>query len=93
MELYLDNNTVSDLTEILKLRDLPKLIILDCSYNPLASHEDYRIFCIFNLRKLRVLDGVAIDQSEHLEARETYSGRLTDELLKSKLNGRSLAAI
>ncbi len=30
---------------------------------------------------MRVLDGMSIDPSEHLEAKETFSGRLTDEIL------------
>lgn len=38
-----------------------------------------------------MLDGVSIDPHEHQEAKETFSGRLTDELLSVKLNGRKLS--
>jgi hypothetical protein len=54
------------------------------------KEQNYRIFCIFHLRKLRVLDGLSIDPTEHLEAKETFSGRLTEEILVSKLQGRKL---
>jgi hypothetical protein len=38
-----------------------------------------------------VLDGVSIDPNEHLEAKDTFSGRLTEEILVQRLNGRRLA--
>ena len=55
--------------------------------------NNYRIFCIFHLRKLRVLDGLSIDNQEHLEAKETFSGRLTEEILSSRLNGRKFSEV
>ena len=55
--------------------------------------NNYRIYCIFHLRKLRVLDGLSIDNQEHQEAKETFSGRLTEEILASRLNGRNLKEI
>ena len=41
-------------------------------------------------RKLRVLDGISIDPQEHLEAKETFSGRLTEEILNVRLQGRKM---
>jgi len=73
---------------------LPRLIILDCSCNPITSNrQDYRIFCIFTLRKLRVLDGISIDPQEHLEAKETFSGRLTEDMLNLRLQGRRMVDV
>lgn len=40
-----------------------------------------------------MLDGISIDNQEHLEAKETFSGRLTEEILTSRLNGRKLVDI
>lgn len=39
MELYIDNNQVVDIQEVMKLKDLPRLIILDCSCNPIANNR------------------------------------------------------
>ena len=63
MELYLGNNLISDVKETIKLKDLQRLIILDISGNLMSSSfgSNYRIYCIFHLRKLRVLDGMSID--------------------------------
>jgi len=63
MELYLGNNLISDMKETIKLKDLQRLIILDISGNLMNTSfgNNYRIYCIFHLRKLRVLDGLSID--------------------------------
>ena len=57
MELYLGNNLISDTKEISKLKALSKLIILDISGNNLSKDSNYRIYCIYHLRRLKVLDG------------------------------------
>ena len=63
MELYMGNNMLCDIKEIIKLKDLQRLIILDISGNNFSIHrvKNHRIYCIFHLRKLRVLDGISID--------------------------------
>lgn len=61
MELYLGNNLIDDTREITKLKSLSRLIILDISGNNLSRDSNYRIYCIFHLRKLKVLDGVTIE--------------------------------
>ena len=61
-ELYIDNNQIQDVQEGLKLKDLPDVSIVDCSYNPMTQNKQhYRSFTIYHLRKLRVLDGISID--------------------------------
>ena len=99
MELYLGNNLISDMKELVKLKQLSRLIILDISGNLLTTfskeqNNNYRIYCIFHLRKLKVLDGVSIEQAEHMDAKETFAGRLTEEILESRLGpGRKLSDI
>lgn len=82
MELYLGNNLIDEIKEIINLKELQRLIILDISGNNLIRAENYRIYCIFNLRRLRVLDGLSVENSECLEAKETFAGRLTPEILE-----------
>ena len=97
MELYMGNNLIADVKETIKLQDLSRLIILDISGNPMSSgtgnNLNYRIYCIYHLRKLRVLDGVSIDPREHMEAKETFSGRLTDELLHTRIGNQKMGDI
>jgi Leucine-rich repeat (LRR) protein len=87
MELYIGNNKLENLKEISLLKELPKLIILDISGNSLIKEPDSRLHIIFNLKRLKVLDGVGIEQSEQAFAKETFGGRLTKDLLESKLGG------
>ena len=50
------NNRLCELREIQRLRELPKMIILDLAGNPCTAvlPEDYRLFVIYNVRKLKV---------------------------------------
>jgi hypothetical protein len=54
------NNRLVELREVQRLRGLPKLIILDLSGNPCtaAPTDDYRLYVIFNVRKLKVRDAL-----------------------------------
>jgi len=90
MELYAGNNRLQEMREVQRLRELPKLIILDLSGNPCstAAPEDYRLYVIFNVRKLKVLDGAPIEAAEQASAKSKYSGRLTLEFLEERLGHR-----
>lgn len=85
MELYIGNNHVAALKEAQMLKQLPKLIILDLSGNPMCQQRQYRLYCVYYLRKLKVLDGIGVDQGEQQAAREQYSGKLTAEFLADKI--------
>lgn len=93
MELYLGNNQIDEIKEIICLRELQRLIILDISGNNLIKEENYRIYCIFHLRRLRVLDGLSIENPECAEAKETFAGRMTQEILDSKLKGSTMQTV
>jgi len=64
MELYIGNNTITDSKEITYLKNLQKLIILDLSGNPFSRNPNYRIYTLFIIKKLKVLDGISIEASE-----------------------------
>eukprot|EP00762_Andalucia_godoyi_P006959 ANDGO_08261.mRNA.1 Internalin-I len=86
MEFYAGNNKIVSSREVNILKDLPKLIILDLSGNQMCkADEDYRLYAIYCLRKLKVLDGVSIDGNESQRAKEMFAGRLSTETLVERL--------
>ena len=85
MELYIGNNRIVVLKEVQQLKELPKLIILDLLGNPLCESEDYRSYTVYQLRKLKVLDGVGIEANEQQHAKERFAGRLTPDALIERL--------
>lgn len=64
MELYLGNNSIVESKEIALLKNLAKLIILDLSGNPFSRDPNYRVYTLFIIKKLKVLDGISIEASE-----------------------------
>lgn len=54
MELYCGDNDVQALREVTHLRDLSKLIILDLTRTGLAALQEYRLFTIYHLCRLKV---------------------------------------
>ena len=86
-EVYLAGNRVTNGKEVSALRDLPRLIILDLSGNPCVGEEGYRLHTIFQLKKLKVLDGVSIDSTESAVAKDTFAGRISTELLNERVGG------
>ncbi len=89
MELYICSNRIGDLKEVQHIKDLPKLIIVDLSGNTICKSSSYRIYCVYYMRKLKVLDGIGVDAAEQQMAREKYSGKLTSEFLTEKIGVRS----
>ncbi|CAM9760546.1 unnamed protein product [Choristocarpus tenellus] len=77
MELYSGNNEIGSALEVELLRPLSQLIILDTSGNPMCSSPHFRLFVVYKLSKLKVLDGVAVQWQEHTEARSKYSGKVS----------------
>ena len=64
MEVYLGNNNLANSKEINNLKHLSKLIILDLSGNPFSRDANYRVYTLFILKKLKVLDGISIEAQE-----------------------------
>lgn len=85
LELYLSNNAIASEKEAVYLRDLPKLIILDLAGNPCVTLELYRSYVVFQIKRLKVLDGISIDANETQQSRDTFAGRISAELLKERL--------
>ena len=88
LELYMANNRVQSAKEVGTLKANKKLIILDLSGNPVVEDPDYRLYTVYNIQKLKVLDGKGVDSSEISKAKEMYTGRLLAEQVEQILRGR-----
>ncbi|KAL3667330.1 hypothetical protein V7S43_007558 [Phytophthora oleae] len=87
MELYLGNNQIDNLKEIQHLKSLPKLTILDLSGNEITRLPDYRLYSVYYLRRVKVLDGVSVSTQDQSNAKQKYSGKLTFEFILDKCGG------
>lgn len=87
LELYIGENLIGDLKEVRHLSPLQKLIVIDLLGNSLCKEFDYRLYVIFQVKDIKVLDGASVTQIEFEEAREAFTGRLSEELLATKLKG------
>ncbi|KAI8619983.1 hypothetical protein BC830DRAFT_1059795 [Chytriomyces sp. MP71] len=85
MEFYIGNNCIGDLYNIFPMKELPRLIILDVTGNNVCQQPHYRMFTIFHLSRLKILDGASITPKEQSAAKEIYLGKLTIELLGAKI--------
>ena len=93
LELYIGENQITDIKEIRHLANLEKLIVVDLWGNPICKDFDYRLFVIYHIKDVKVLDGISISQSEYEEAKEAFTGRLSEELLQVKLAGKDFSKI
>ena len=93
MELYVGNNQIKHLQEIDYLRHLPKLIIMDSSGNSICNSVDYRPYTLFRMRRLKVLDGSSVQIEEVAHAREKFSGKLSQEVLSTRLGHDSYTQV
>nr|XP_057946424.1 leucine-rich repeat-containing protein 9 isoform X2 [Doryrhamphus excisus] len=94
LELYAGNNQISVSRDIYYLKGLASLIILDLYGNPLyESLKNYRIYVVFHLPSLKALDGTAVDAAECENAKATFGGRLTPDLVAEKLGHSDYANI
>ena len=84
-EIHACGNFISNLRELSNLKKIQKLIILDITANEASKIQDFRLYLIYYLTKLRVLNRIAIEKPELLASKDFFDGRLTPELLEVKL--------
>lgn len=75
----------SQCRDVLPLRSCVALRMLDLRGNPLSREAEYRVYSLFLLPSLKVLDGVDVQPGETEFLKETFSGRLTKELAEQIL--------
>lgn len=93
MELYASFNLISSASDLKSLSSLTSLMVLDLVGNMLYQDEDARLYCIFHLKQLKVLDGQSVSDVEQVNARNLFEGRLTEEILVSRMGVKSYAQL
>nr|CCA14486.1 conserved hypothetical protein [Albugo laibachii Nc14] len=92
LELYLGRNKISNLGDIAALKVFSKLVVVELLGNPWINFEtqysttselevEYRLYTIFHLRRVQVLDFQVITTEEFHEAKQRYNGKLRLEML------------
>jgi len=84
-EFNISGNHIESLKECINLRKIESIHNLDLSGNEVSNYSDFRIFIIYYLPNLKILNRYPVEKSEVLQAREFFDGRITSELLESKL--------
>ena len=64
---------VLQLSDISRLRPLKDMISVTMSANPLSDLAHYRLYAVFHLRSLGVLDGQRIMEQERIQAEERFA--------------------
>lgn len=67
------------------LKELTRLIILDLTGNPVCRVQNFRLFTVFHLNRLKILNGCGVTPKDQTQAKEIYMGKLTIELLGEKI--------
>ncbi|XP_077870309.1 centriolin-like [Saccoglossus kowalevskii] len=87
-------NKLATLQEISRLRPLKDMVQLNVSDNPLCELPHSRLFIVFQLRTLEILDGQSVDIKERQAAQERFEQEeienLADRLEKQEKKSRNL---
>lgn len=89
-ELYVSHNALSGVSEFYALRDLPLLMTMDVSGNPMmegrtpSDVEEVKGYFIFNFRQLKVLNSCPISHGDAQRARDVFAGRISADLLAQR---------
>jgi len=73
--LVMTNNNVEDLNEIDQLSTMKSIRTLSLLRNPVASLKHYRLYTIYRMPNLRILDFKKIKQKERQEAQSLFKGK------------------
>lgn len=82
--LVLTNNRLVNLVDIDPLASLPKLKVLSLLDNSITKKPNYRLYVIFKLKGLRLLDFKKVKQTERIEAEGLFSSKEAEEEAKKE---------
>lgn len=80
--LVLTNNRLVNLVEIDPLASLPKLRFLSLLDNNITKKPNYRLYVIYKLKSLRLLDFKKVKQKERIEAENLFASKEAEEEAK-----------
>ncbi|CAI0393298.1 unnamed protein product [Linum tenue] len=83
--LVLTNNRLVNLVEIDPLSSLPKLQFLSLLDNNITKRPNYRLYVIFKLKSLRVLDFKKVKAKERAEAESLFASKEVEEEAKKEV--------
>ncbi|CAI0613062.1 unnamed protein product [Linum tenue] len=83
--LVLTNNRLVNLVEIDPLASLPKLQFLSLLDNNITKRPNYRLYVIFKLKSLRVLDFKKVKAKERAEAEILFASKEVEEEAKKEV--------
>jgi len=73
--LILTNNNIEELYEIDQLASIKTLRVLSLLRNPVASLKHYRLYTIYRIPSLRILDFKKVKEKERQEAQTLFKGK------------------
>lgn len=82
--LILTNNNIEDLSEVDHLKAVKSLRSLSFLRNPVSALKHYRLYTIFRLPQLRILDFKKIKLKERQEAQKLFKGKKVKQSDKPK---------
>ena len=85
-EFYASGNLINNIKECCQLGKLKKLEVIDINSNEVCIiNPNIRITMIYYCNNLKTFNGLLVNQSEKVQSKEYFSGRLTIELLEKRL--------
>lgn len=85
LEFNISGNNIYNLKECISLKNMKKIFNLDLTGNEVCNTNDFRITLINYLPRIKILNRIPIDKNELVSAKEFFEGRITNELLESKI--------
>lgn len=82
--LIMTNNNIEDLNEIDQLSSIKTLRVLSLLRNPIASLKYYRLYTIFRIPSLKILDFKKVKEKERVEAQNVFKGKKLKKSEKPK---------
>jgi U2 small nuclear ribonucleoprotein A' len=84
--LVLTNNTLAQLMHLEPLRACTQLRYLSLLDNPIVHVEHYRLWVVWRLPQLRVVDFTRIKEQERVQAKQLFGDKRPNALAKSILS-------
>ena len=92
-ELHVQHNLLDDDSEWQRLLDCEHLRVIDARHNPLQRRAGHRLFALYCLPHLQLLDEGRVTEDEKDTAMERHCGRLTHDALVAAAGEQRMAFI